>query len=66
MAREYYLFICNRHDSHITTKFITYYIDDKILLIILLLHILDLTQPLNVDVFNTLKKKIVVEIYPLI
>ena len=53
--RKYCLLICNRSDSHITTEYIAHYIDNNILLMILPLHSLHLTQPLDVRVFGALE-----------
>ena len=56
-AGEYRLLICDGHDSHITAEFIAHCIDNKILLMILPPHSSHLTQPLDVGVFGSLKKK---------
>ena len=62
---KYHLLICDGHDSYITAKFIAYYINHKILLMILSPHSFHFTQPLDIRVFGTLKKYLALELYPL-
>ena len=64
-AVQYRLLICDGQDSHITAEFITYCMDNNILLMILL-YSSHLTQSLDLGVFAALKKHMATEIDPLI
>ena len=48
------LLICNRHDSHISSNFITYCIRYNIELLLLLPYSLHYTQLLDIAVFSSL------------
>jgi len=63
---EYRLLICDGHDSHITGEWIAYCMDINIILTILPPHSSYLTQLLNIEVFDSLKKHMTAEIDSLI
>ena len=63
---KYDLLICDEHDSHIIDNFITHYMNNNILLMILPPHSSHLTQPLDIGIFDALKKHMTAEIDPLI
>ena len=65
-AGEYRLLICDGHDSHITGEWVAHCMDNDILLLILPPHSSHLTQPLDVEVFGSLKKHMAAKIDPLI
>src|SRR5271154_3521892 len=50
------MLICDEHDSHITSDFVGHCMNNNILLMILPPHSSHLIQPLNVRVFESLKK----------
>ena len=54
--RQTQILICDRHESHISADFLAYYIHNNIILMLLPPHTSHLTQPLDVAVFNPLKK----------
>ena len=60
------LLICDGHDSHITGEWIAHCMDNNIILMILPPHSSHLTQPLDVGIFDSLKKHMAAEIDPLI
>lgn len=51
---EYRIFIVNEHASHINTKTIEFYVQKRIILLCLSVHIIHILQSLNVDVFVSL------------
>src|SRR5208282_5118335 len=59
---KYRLLICDEHDSHIINNFITHYMNNNILLMILPPHSSYLIQSLDVEIFDALKKHIAAEI----
>jgi len=52
---QYHLLLCDEHDSHISAVFVHYCIDHKIILFLLSLHSSHILQPLNVEVFSSIK-----------
>jgi hypothetical protein len=60
------LLICNRHDSHITVKWIAHCMKNNITFMVLPPHSPHLTQPLDVGVFGPLKTLMASEIEPLV
>jgi hypothetical protein len=52
------LLLCDDHDSHISTQFVSFCIDHNIILFLLPLHSSHLLQPLDVGVFGPIKRKI--------
>src|SRR5438270_7950606 len=52
---QYRLLICDGHDSHISTQFVHYCIDNKIVVFLLPPHSSHLLQPLDVGVFGLVK-----------
>ena len=60
------MLICDSHDSHITSDFIEFCMDNNILLMILPPHSSHLTQPLDVGVFGALKKHMATKLEPLL
>ena len=62
----YRMLICDGHDSHITSDFIEFCMDNNILLMILPPHSSHLTQPLDVGVFGALKKHMASKLEPLL
>ena len=61
-----YLLIYDEYDNHITISWIIYYMKDNIIFMILSSHFSHLTQSLNIENFNPLKKLITSAIEPLI
>jgi len=60
------MLICDGYDSHITSDFIEFCMDNNILLMILPPHSSHLTQPLDVEVFGVLKKHMASKLEPLL
>ena len=56
MNEAYRMLICDDHDSHIIDNFIEFCMNNNILLMILPPHFSHLTQLLDVEVFEALKK----------
>ena len=52
----YRVLILDGHGSHVIDEFLGYFIQHKIVLLILPPHTSHLTQPLNVAIFSPLKK----------
>jgi hypothetical protein len=52
------LLICDGHDSHISSSFISHCIQNRISLLILLPHTSHVLQPLDVAIFGPLKKRL--------
>ena len=63
---DYRLLICDGHDSHISAKFVSFCIHNHIDLILLPPHSSHLLQPLDVGVFQPLKRAISTQISRLI
>ena len=61
-AGEYRLLICDGHDNHITDEWIAYCMTNNIILTIFPPHSSHLTQSLDVEIFDSLKKYMVMEI----
>ena len=59
---EYRLLICNGHDSHISADMVNYCIQNHIDLLLLPPHSSHLMQPLNVAVFEPLKRALSLQI----
>jgi len=57
-AEEYHLLLCDGHDSHISAELVSYCINYRIILILIVSHSLHLLQPLNVAVFAPLKNAV--------
>ncbi|APA15885.1 hypothetical protein sscle_15g106550 [Sclerotinia sclerotiorum 1980 UF-70] len=55
---KYRLLICDGHDSHISGSFIAHCLQNRIVLLILPPHTSHLLQPLDVAVFDPLKKRL--------
>jgi hypothetical protein len=63
---QYRLLLCDGHDSHISGNFVTFCIENDIVLLILLPHASHLIQPLDVGLFGPLKTAISVRMDRLI
>ena len=63
---QYRLLITNNHDSHITGDWLAHCLDNKIIPAILDPHSSHLIQPLNIDIFGSLKKVMTREITPIL
>ena len=53
--------ILNRHQNHVTSNFITHYMQNNIELLHLLSHTSHFLQSLNIDIFAPLKKALSAE-----
>ena len=49
------MLICDGHESHVSSKFVSFCIEHNIELVLLVPHSSHLTQPLDVAVFSPLK-----------
>ena len=56
MNEVYHILIYNNYDNHIIDDFIEFCINNNIFLMIFLLHFFHLTQSLDIEIFEILKK----------
>jgi len=59
---QYRLLICDGHDSHISASFMRFCIDNNIILFLLPSHSSHLLQPLDVEVFGSVKSAMAVQL----
>src|SRR5271156_6401631 len=59
---DYYILICDGHDSHVSAKFVSICIQNHIVLFLLPPHSSHLLQPLDIGVFSPLKRAISTEV----
>jgi hypothetical protein len=60
--RKRRLLLLDRHGSHLTARFIAFYIDKSIDLVVLPLYTSHILQPLDIGVFSPLKRALSTEI----